>query len=208
MPHVVQPAAPLTGVVQPVPHMDEEGLSCFKEALAVSRCYLEYGSGGSTIYAANVAHVPTVLSTESDVTWRNRVLESISDASRSKVHVEYWDIGEVAEWGYPKDQSKIGNYWGYMAQPWRVAKEQNLVPDTVLIDGRFRVACFLFSLLSARIGTKILFDDYLDRPHYFVVEQFCQLKATRGRMGLFSATKDFSITDICENIAKYSIEVV
>jgi hypothetical protein len=96
---------------------------------------------------------------------------------------------------------------GYMAQPWRLAKHHNLVPDTVLIDGRFRVASFLFSLLSARIGTTILFDDYVDRPVYFVVEQSCPLTSLCERMGLFHAAKNFSITEICENIAKYAIEV-
>ncbi len=196
----------MSEVMQFEPHMDPEGLAAFKEALIPSRCYLEYGSGGSTLYAAHVAKVPTIISVESDVQWKLKVEAAIGD-SKSRVHIDHWDIGETGEWGNPKNAARIGNYWGYMAQPWHTAKAQNLVPDTILIDGRFRVASFLFSLLSARVGTTLLFDDYLDRPAYFVVEGFCPLDRKRGRMGIFVVTKNFAIPAICETIARYSIIV-
>ena len=41
----------------------------------------------------------------------------------------------------------------------------------VLIDGRFRVACFLFSLLNAKKDSIIIFDDYMNRSEYHVVEE-------------------------------------
>ena len=44
-------------------------------------------------------------------------------------------------------------------------------PDVVLIDGRFRVACFLYALIHTKPGTVIIFDDYADRPEYHVVEE-------------------------------------
>ena len=40
--------------LQPVPHMDPAGLEYFKDAMSRCSCLLEYGSGGSTVYAANV----------------------------------------------------------------------------------------------------------------------------------------------------------
>jgi hypothetical protein len=45
--------------------------------------------------------------------------------------------------------------------PWRRGAVK---PDLVLIDGRFRLACFLHPLLAAAPGTPILFDDYTNRP--------------------------------------------
>ena len=33
--------------------------------------------------------------------------------------------------------------------------------DCVLVDGRFRVCCFLTSLKNAEQGTRIIFDDYV-----------------------------------------------
>ena len=58
-------------------------------------------------------------------------------------------------------------------------------PDLVLIDGRFRVACFLHSRLAAEAGTPSLFDDYTNRPQYHLVEEFCPNEQTEGREALF-----------------------
>jgi hypothetical protein len=187
-----------------VPHMDEEGLAYFVDVAQRSRCYLEYGSGGSTLFAANVAKVPAIISIESDKKWVDKVKAKIAMPHRG-IYIEHCDIGEVTEWGTPKGREKMENFWRYSAQPWQTARARQLVPDTVLIDGRFRVACFLTTLINARIGTTALFDDYLDRPHYFVVEEFCPLVAKRGRMGIFSATRSFSVPTICEQLARYSV---
>jgi hypothetical protein len=191
--------------IQPTPLMDVEGLKCYQDAMRRSQCYLEYGSGGSTVYAANVAHVPLIISVEADRLWCERVKTAVS-APNSRIFIEHCDIGDVGEWGTPKSRDRIENFWTYATTPWRIAKRNNFVPDTVLIDGRFRVASFLFSLVSARIGTTILFDDYLDRPQYFVVEEFCQLQEKRGRMGVFLSARSFSVAEICEKIAQYSVQ--
>ena len=119
--------------------------------------------------------------------------------------IEHCDIGTVGEWGTPKTREKIGDFWRYMATPWDVAKAKNLRPDLILVDGRFRVASFLLSLVNARVGATILFDDYLNRPKYFEVENFCRLREKCGRMGVFTVDLNYSIPDVCQAIAKYSI---
>ena len=45
-------------------------------------------------------------------------------------------------------------------------------PKLVIVGGRFRVCYFLTSLKFAEEGTKILFDDYANRPHYHFVEKY------------------------------------
>lgn len=187
-----------------IPHMEEEGLACFRQALAQSRCFLEYGSGASTVYACNEARVATVISVESDAAWAKKVRASIP-VSSSTLYLQHCDIGEVGDWGRPKSAGGIYGYWKYMATPWHVAKQHGYSPDLVLIDGRFRVACFLYSLLAAAPGTTILFDDYADRPNYFVVEKFCKPAARHGRMAAFVSAHDFSVTELAEHIAQYSI---
>jgi len=72
-------------------------------------------------------------------------------------------------------------FCSYVASPWR----HQVKPDLVLIDGRFRVACFLHSLLNAEPGTRIIFDDYNNRPHYHLVEEFCPTEEREGRQALF-----------------------
>ena len=176
----------------------------FKELLQTSNCYLEYGCGGSTLFACNNAKVKNVISVEIDKTWADKVRDSLEHAN-SSVHIEYCDIGEVGEFGKPKTLDKIQDYWKYMVTPWEVAKQNHLVPDVVLIDGRFRVASFLYSLVSARVGTSIFFDDYFDRPYYFIVEEFCQLTERHGRMALFTVTRNYALTDLIARIAQYSV---
>jgi hypothetical protein len=190
--------------IAPLPSMDGEGLKFFQEVVKRSQCYVEYGSGGSTAYAVTVAHVPIVISVESDLKWHQKLVESL-DGVNSRLYLHHCDIGEVREWGAPKNRDRIDDFWKYMVSPWRVARLNHVVPDTVLIDGRFRVASFLFSLLNARAGTLFLFDDYFDRPYYFVVEEFCRLHERHGRMGVFVASMNFSFAEICEKIAQYSI---
>ncbi len=190
--------------ITPTPCMDEGGLGCFTEAMRQSSVFLEYGCGGSTLYACNVAKVKTVISVDTDKLWVEKVCSSVTD-SKTHLLLEYCDLGDVGDWGTPKTTERYQDFWKYMVSPWAAAKAHGVVPDTVLIDGRFRVASFLYSLLSSRTGTKILFDDYFDRPHYFCVEAFCRVEERRGRMAVFVATNNFSHVDLVAKIARYSL---
>ncbi|HKR41580.1 MAG TPA: hypothetical protein VJU59_18215, partial [Paraburkholderia sp.] len=49
----------------------------------------------------------------------------------------------------------------------------------------FRVLCFLITLKLSNEGTKIIFDDYTNRPHYHIVEDFISRADTFGRQCLF-----------------------
>lgn len=189
------------------PHMDNEGLRCFESTLATSKCYLEYGCGGSTLYACQIAKVPCVIAVDSDKSWISRVQENLGNSGSTELYIQYCDIGVVGNWGKAKTRDRIDTFWQYMCMPWDLAQEKRLVPDTVLIDGRFRVASFLYTLIAAEEGVKVLFDDYFDRPHYFVVERFCKPTERRGRMAVFSVCKHFNLTELVSRIAEYSIRL-
>jgi hypothetical protein len=122
--------------------MDEDGLKFFMNAISRSNCFLEYGCGGSTAYAANVAKVKTILSVDTSKEWINKVVGSLSQAE-SRLLINHCDFGELRKWGKPVNRDKSAHFWRYMVTPWVAAKENNLIPDTVLVDGRFRVASFL-----------------------------------------------------------------
>jgi len=185
------------------PSMDQAGLDCFKQTLQSSQCYLEYGCGGSTVYACNTAKIKNVISIESDVDWVKQISNILSNSNL----LEHCDIGPVKEWGYPKTNEHIQNFWKYSIRPWQIAQQHALVPDTVLIDGRFRVASFLYSLICAKEGVTILFDDYYEpRPHYFVVEEFLPVKEQRGRMAVFQVQKNYSVEKLTAKIAEYLLD--
>jgi hypothetical protein len=184
--------------------MDEQGLQIFCEYVSSGvKVFLEYGSGSSTIYAAEHG-VENIISIDSDPKWVSMIKEKIINFS-CESYIEHCNIGEISSWGNPINNELINNFHEYSVMPWHIAKEKNLVPELILIDGRFRVACFLYSLICCQAGTKILFDDYLTRDFYHVVERFCKLSEMRGRMAVFIATKDFDIPEIVYYFSKYSI---
>lgn len=188
-----------------MPSMDEGGLNFFKKTTSLSQCYLEYGCGGSTIYAANVAQIPVIISVDTDKNWVEKVRSSITN-NNTHLYIESCDFGAVEDWGMPKTRERIDDFWVYMALPWHIAKDKKLTPDTVLIDGRFRIASFLYTVLAAEVGATILFDDYVNRPTYHVVEKFCKLTQKHDRMGVFIVTKDFSYPEIVNGILQYSLQ--
>ena len=65
--------------------------------------------------------------------------------------------------------------------------EDDIKPDMVLIDGRFRVCCFLTSIKYGNTGTKIVFDDYYSdrRNIYHIVEEFITPNLRHGRQAIF-----------------------
>lgn len=186
-----------------LPSLDAEGLAHFRDRLQATRCFLEYGSGGSTIMAANTHSVPIVISVDSDRSWAERVISTIQLSDDIKTFIEYCDIGPVREWGNPVNLDCIERFWRYPFMPWETAVNGCFEPDLVLIDGRFRVCAFLVTLLYSQKGTIILFDDYFDRPHYFIAEHFCDLHARYGRMAEFINAKTYSHIEITKAIAKY-----
>lgn len=191
-------------ILEPLPLMDGEGLDYFRRAMQSSKCLLEYGCGGSTVYAANVANVERIISVESDKAWAQKVTASIRSA-RSQSNVIHCDIGPVGGWGYPASSESINSFWQYMAAPWEVAASKRCLPDTVLIDGRFRVASFLYTILVCTEGTMIMFDDYFDRPEYHIVEEFIPYRERCGRMAVFEAKKNYNLHKMVQQIAKYSV---
>lgn len=178
------------------PHLDTESLLEFDKLLSNSKCLLEYGSGNSTIYALRKYDNLNIYTVESDPEYVSKL------ESDDRLNIIYVDIGKTKEWGWPVEFNS--NYPRYSTSVWLRLKEDNVSPDLIFIDGRFRVACFLVSLIYANTGTIILFDDYYDRDYYWIVEKFVTTPPVRiGRMAKFNIDKPLElnlslITTICE----------
>ena len=168
------------------PHMEPEGLNLLASLLKDSDCFLEYGAGGSTVMAGEIG-VDTIYSVESDRGFLDAVKGAVAETESNASLIDHFvDIGPTVEWGNPKDSSKAADWPLYASSIWsRILEGGTPQPDLVLIDGRFRVACFLAALHFSRPGTTILFDDYLDRPHYHVVEKYLKPVGHYGRMAEF-----------------------
>lgn len=173
--------------IKPVPHMDDEGRALLEARLDGAQCLLEFGAGGSSMTAARLK-VPTVISVESDADFLAATNAAVRAAGNHTSFVgHHADIGPTMEWGNPADRSKVHLWPRYCSSVWaRIANESLPQPDLVLIDGRFRVACLLTTLLMARPGATILFDDYFDRPNYHRVEAWATPVGRAGRMAEFT----------------------
>lgn len=152
--------------------------SMFKTVLSDSRVYGEYGCGKSTIWVSETFEIPT-LSVDTSSEWVHHVKKTCSDNLNLKI--KHVDLGEVLDWGRPRDYSKRENFQAYGEWLW----QQEHKPDTILVDGRFRVFCFLNCLLHAEEGTRIIFDDYINRPQYHVVQEFVKREKVCERQCLF-----------------------
>ena len=157
------------------------------EAVALAyrdaRVILEYGSGGSTVLAGKTAGA-SVFSVESDAKWLAD-LQGYFDAEPpvAKVTLHHGDIGPTREWGQPVDSKAFHKWPSYALSVWERLDFQR--PDVVLIDGRFRPACFLTTLYRCQAPVTVLWDDYIDRQPYHKVEELVRPTALIGRMAVF-----------------------
>lgn len=155
-----------------------------RETYAQAEAVLEYGSGGSTMLAAQLG--VSCIAVESDKAWTEALNTAIKVRFpyMDKVKAVHVDIGATKKWGYPLDHSRWARFWRYPMQIWEnIGPAQ--YPDVVLIDGRMRKACFAATLLNVKRETTVLFDDYGDRSIYHEVERFAQPTRLVGRMAEF-----------------------
>lgn len=155
-----------------------------KETYARAGTILEYGGGGSTMIAAGQGCRTFVV--ESDKVWAESLRAALTRDGHSGVDVVYADIGATVAWGRPKDGSGFARYHRYALSVWDAP--DFVAPDVVLIDGRFRRACFAATVLRATRPVTVLFDDYTDRPNYHDVERLFPVVQTVGRMAVFHVT--------------------
>lgn len=170
---------------EPTLTLPEAEAEYLKAAYAGAGCVLEYGSGGSTVVGARLGHV-RLFSVESDADWARNLEGWIArEGIGARATVWHQDIGKTREWGHPARyrRSDALLYYRYANEPWtRLGAHQ---PDVVLIDGRFRIGCFIAIAANIRKPVRILFDDYADRPRYSFVEQIAPPVERVGRMAIF-----------------------
>lgn len=174
------------------------GSERFAQLLADSTSYLEYGSGSSTLMAATL--VPSLVSVESDPKFLAAV-EGLcgppaAHEERRFIHAE---IGTTGAWGTPllrrPTRLRVAKWIAYPMAPW-ISVGREYRTETVLVDGRFRVASALaVVLMQPDTQWAILFDDYEDRPEYWGFETFADLAALHGRMAEFRPRTGVSMAE-------------
>jgi len=146
----------------------------FAAELGEARCYFELGMGGSTLMAAR-SGVEQIVSLDSDNTWIEAVRahpDITPRCANGSTSLLYADIGPVADWGRPADRSAVRQWSRYISTGWAEWARRQSLPDLVLVDGRFRVACCLsVALVTAHLPSeklpRILLHDVDEKRAYY-----------------------------------------
>ena len=170
--------------------------SLFKKIVTEAKVYGEYGCGNSTIWTLENTSAK-IISVDTSMEWIIKVQDMVNKNS-FRINIHYSNLGEVVDWGRPTSYVKHKNFDDYTNYIW----EQSEKPTVVLIDGRFRVCCFLTTLKFASEGTKIIFDDYTNRPYYHYVEKYVSRIKECGRQCLFivPSKKDMDTKELNKDI--------
>ena len=150
------------------PHFNPNDMHLFYEILNNSKHYFEYGSGGSTCQASIRNNILTIHSVESDPEWYENICRTID--KNKPITLMYKHLNTVSNtWGYPGEGCLIEHTKEYSRAIRSLSERESKRLDMILIDGRFRVACCLncFDMISD--DCHIVFDDFLNRPHYHEV---------------------------------------
>ncbi|MCW8970916.1 MAG: hypothetical protein OQK23_06625 [Rhodospirillales bacterium] len=173
-----------------------------EKTYAAAEVIFEYGSGGSTVMAAEMPG-KTIVTVESDADWAasmNAVLDGAGILSRPVIL--HADIGPTGDWGAPVSEEKWRNFPDYSFGLWEHARRRALKPDVILIDGRFRVGCFLAACLNVTRRTTVLFDDYRDRENYHLAGSLFPPERFIDRMAVFTIEPVAVTNDIVPLLVK------
>jgi hypothetical protein len=178
------------------PHLTVEEGRRFFQALGCCTVFLEYGSGGSTLAA--LKHVPIVVSVESDRRFARALACAAKRLRGGQLYLISAYIGRTGAWGEPLERSltppRLRQWRRYPQAPWQVLNRKQLLPDFIFVDGRFRVACTLESLLRLPPGHDciFLFDDFYQYGDaYLAILEFVEITGRHGRAVEFRRSASF-----------------
>jgi hypothetical protein len=160
----------------------------FKNEIKKSRFYLEFGSGRSTLFAQKIKK--KFISIEGDKIFFNIMKKKINNPS-----LRYYNIGLTYQYSIPYFyyQKLVLNYSKSIFEE---LQRKKIVPDLILIDGRFRVLVALQAhIFMSKIKKiiRIIIDDYAQRYHYHILENFFKIKVI-GNFGVVYGLKNKKIT--------------
>jgi hypothetical protein len=159
-----------------------------------SKYFLEFGSGNSTVYAAGIHTIKRIDSVESSFEFVEKHLKNIpiikNAIEEERLHFFLVNLGETIKWGYPQNHKKKHLWPNYPLGVFSMSCNHH---DLVLIDGRFRVASTLSSVLSIPTNSHIIIHDFWNRPQYHILLQFLTCIEKIDTIGVFVRKKNINV---------------
>ncbi|MGD0721558.1 MAG: hypothetical protein ABR970_11010, partial [Roseiarcus sp.] len=170
--------------------MNDGEQALFAKHLGKARSFVEFGCGGSTVFAASHVNGP-VISLDSSKEWIDQVAAACAkQVGRPQPKLFVVDIGPIGEWGRPVDDRFRERWPLYALTMWQAKAAADA--DLFLIDGRFRVSCFMETLLRCRPEAVVLIHDFPERKSYHVVREFADEIASCSALYAFQRRSDFA----------------
>lgn len=184
-----------------LPHMTRLEQDTLARHIRSVQFLLEFGCGGSTILAGALG-IPRIVSVDSDKSWLSKVADT-PELQNSNFLPIYVDIGPTGAWGNPSDNGQALKWPGYYTSVWSHVSQG---PDAVLIDGRFRVACVLYSLLQCDKHSLYIIHDFWDRDYYHCVLEFLECIERVDSLGIFVAKEIIDWRKLAQLLQAHSLD--
>lgn len=173
----------------------------FLKYIIKSKNYLEFGSGGST-FLSLICSETLVVTVDSDSNWINylRKWQIIKNAEKKGILL-FWhaNIGKVGELGVPINNDLKSTFPLYSSSIFN----ENKGFDLVFVDGRFRVACVLATIINCKVDTIIIVHDFNNREEYSPILSFLDIMETIETMTVFKIKNQNDISKIISIYDKY-----
>ncbi|WP_236975242.1 hypothetical protein [Membranihabitans maritimus] len=170
--------------------------------------YLEFGIGGSTIRAL-LKSKARISSVESNPEWLAKMREYriVKHAEQTKrLEIDFIDIGKTGHIGFPANEGERDKFPDYSS---RIFHENDLSGvDCVLIDGRFRVACALQTILHCHRNPNLhmTIHDIWSRSYYHGILKYLIEIERVDRIGVFRIREHIDIEQLKTEYDKYKYD--
>jgi hypothetical protein len=180
----------------------------FIDHISRAKNYLEFGVGGSTLAALEHSDC-NINSVDTDEAWIKKVrASSVYQIAQQTVNrvidLHYVDIGKTKDWGFPLDTSNKETFIKFSQEVFTKVKDNTQI-DFVLIDGRFRVACALFTIYNLYLNQnlKIAIHNFIGRPPYQVLKQFLDIKYQVKTLAICTIKDQINFDELLEFYHQY-----
>lgn len=173
-------------IPRPEVTLPEQEAAHLRAAYESADVILEYGVGGSTVMAAEMAG-KTITSIETDQLWVDALQGWFKqNPGKSTPDIIWANIGPTKAWGRPASEKDWKEFAKYPLGIWSLQDVPH--PDVVLVDGRFRAGCVLATAFNCTRAVTVLVDDYKRRNSYHAIEPIVGTPRLIGRMAEFKIT--------------------
>lgn len=191
--------------------MSENEKILFDKIIKRSNYFLEFGSGGSTIRSLTKSNTK-IYSVDSSLEWiqfmRKYFIVRYFEGKRLDfLHI---DIGPTKEWGNPIDDSFRHLYPNFSSKIFENLNPKDL--DTIFVDGRFRVACVLNTIIHLYdVGSfedkTIMIHDFWNRDYYHVILRYVDVIAKVETLGVFKVKETLNIIEVKKHYDHYKFDI-